>query len=105
MGTKERVLKYLQEFGSLSDTEARDDIGTRRLSEYIRQLREEGYGIDTVWEKSKNRYGEKVRFGRYIYKGRCEVFCNGKCTGCQGQEENIDLVKYKCETYNKEMKI
>lgn len=64
---KELILKHLQRYGSITDPGARDKIGTTRCSEYIRQLREEGYKIDTEWRTGKNRYGRKVRYGVYRY--------------------------------------
>jgi hypothetical protein len=36
-------------------------------------------------------------------KCSCEVFEEGKCTGCNGLEyENINELKQKCETYIEE---
>ena len=64
---KERILKHLQRYGSITDVKARDAIGTTRCSEYIRQLREEGYEIVTEWRSGRNRYGRKVRYGVYRY--------------------------------------
>lgn len=64
---KERVLAHLQRYGSITDVKARDLIGTTRCSEYIRQLRYEGYTIITEWKQGKNRYGQKTRYGVYRY--------------------------------------
>lgn len=61
---KDRVLKYMQDFGSITTKQAFVDLGNTRLSEYIRQLRLE-MDIDDVWIKSKNRYGEPVHFKKY----------------------------------------
>ena len=36
---KGRVLKYMQDFGSITTFEAFTELGCTRLSEYIRQLR------------------------------------------------------------------
>lgn len=35
----------------------------------------------------------------------CEVFKNNKCLGCVGLDPqyNIDVLKFKCETYKEEM--
>lgn len=67
---KELILKHLKRYGSITDIKARDYIGTTRCSEYIRQLRSEGYRIDTEWRKGRNRYGRKTRFGVYRYVGK-----------------------------------
>ena len=67
---KELILKHLQRYGSITDLKARDYIGTTRCSEYIRQLRSEGYRIDLEWRKGRNRFGRKTRFGVYKYVGK-----------------------------------
>lgn len=61
---KDRVLKYMQDFGSITTKQAFEDLGNTRLSEYIRQLRLE-MNIDDEWITAKNRYGEKVWFKKY----------------------------------------
>lgn len=62
---RERVLEYLKRYGSISDTEARDDLGIRRVGARIFELKNMGYAIVTKMEASKNRYGENVKYGRY----------------------------------------
>ena len=64
---KELILKHLMRYGSISDVKARECIGTTRCSEYIRELRCEGYHIITEWRTGRNRYGRKTRFGVYRY--------------------------------------
>lgn len=64
---KELILAYLRRYGRITDNTARDRIGTTRCSEYIRQLRKEGYHIETEWVKARNRYGKKMRYGVYRY--------------------------------------
>ena len=61
---KDRVLKYIKDFGSITSKQAFEDLGCTRLSEYIRQLRKEMI-IDDKWIKARNRYGEKVEFKMY----------------------------------------
>ncbi len=63
---KERVLKYIKDFGSITTFEAFTDLGCTRLSEYIRQLRLD-YDIADEWIKKTNRYGEKVAFKKYFF--------------------------------------
>ena len=62
---RERVLKYMRDFGYITTFEAFTELGCTRLSEYIRQLRRE-YQIDDEWIQTTNRYGEKVQFKKYI---------------------------------------
>lgn len=62
---RERVLEWLQRYGSLSDNEARDELGIRRAGARVYELRLLGYPIVTKTEIGKNRFGEKVRYGVY----------------------------------------
>ncbi len=64
---KERVLNYIKDFGSITTFQAFTDLGCTRLSEYIRQLRLE-YEIDDEWQKTLNRYGDKVEYKKYFFK-------------------------------------
>lgn len=61
---RERVLNYMQQFGSITTMEAFTELGCTRLSEYIRQLRQE-MKIDDEWLSRTNRFGEKVEYKRY----------------------------------------
>lgn len=63
-----RVLKHFERKGSITSMEAFKDYGITRLSSIIYKLRET-YEIETVDEVSKNRYGEKTRYARYVMKG------------------------------------
>ncbi len=62
---KEKVLQYIQDFGSITTFQAFTDLGCTRLSEYIRQLRLT-HQIDDEWIETTNRYGEKVRFKKFF---------------------------------------
>ena len=61
---RERVLKYMQDFGSITSYEAFTELGCTRLSEYIRQIRLQ-YNVVDEWIHTTNRYGEKVQFKKY----------------------------------------
>lgn len=61
----ERVLKYLDDFGSITPLEALADLGIMRLGARIYDLRKKGYAIIRETEKSQNRYGQPVRYARY----------------------------------------
>ena len=61
---RDRVLKYINDFGSITTYNAFIDLGCTRLSEYIRQLRQI-YDIKDEWIQTTNRYGEKVKYKRY----------------------------------------
>ena len=64
---KDRVLKYMKDFKSITTYQAFTDLGNTRLSEYIRQLRLE-YDIADEWVQANNRYGEKIKYKRYWLK-------------------------------------
>lgn len=65
-GHKKRLIEYLEKNGSITTMEAIQELGNTRLSEYIRQLREDGYNIQNKHIQGENRFGEKTRFDRYI---------------------------------------
>lgn len=67
---KERVLKYMQDFGSITSLDAFRDLGNTRLSASIWLLRhEDGLDIKSVSESAKNRYGDTVSYFRYYLAG------------------------------------
>lgn len=65
---RERVLQYMQDFGSITTFEAFTELGCTRLSEYIRQIRQDNIVTDE-WVETINRYGEKVQFKKYKLGG------------------------------------
>lgn len=68
MKQKQRVLEYIERFGSISSMEAFKDLGVTRLSDVIFRLKKDGYEFDKVNETRKNRFGEKASFARYSLK-------------------------------------
>lgn len=64
---KNRILNYMLEFGSITTKQAFEDLGCTRLSEYIRQIREDRIVLDKI-ETGLNRYGEKVYWKKYYLK-------------------------------------
>ena len=62
---KQRVIDYINKFGSISSWEAYADLGITQLGARIDQLKKEGYNFKTEWESSKNRYGDKTDYKRY----------------------------------------
>ena len=67
MSQKQRVLNYINEFGSISPKEAFEDLGAYRLSAIIYDLKKDGHNIKTEIERSKNRYGETTHYARYSF--------------------------------------
>ena len=66
---KQRILKYMNDFGSITTYDAFKDIGCTKLTTRISELRQEGYLIIGTAESSTNRYGEKVTYNRYRLGG------------------------------------
>ena len=65
MTQKERIIKYLQDFGSITPLEAMRDLGIMRLGARIWELIREGWPIIRETEVSQNRYGQTTRYARY----------------------------------------
>ena len=62
---RQRIIDYINQFGSITSKDAYDDLGITQLATRIKELKEQGYRFETKWESSKNRYGERVDFKRY----------------------------------------
>ena len=69
LSQKKRILKYMNDFGSITTYDAFKDIGCTKLTTRISELRKEGYLIIGTAESSTNRYGEKVTYNRYRLGG------------------------------------
>lgn len=67
MTQRERVLKYIHDFGSISPMEAFKDLGITKLATRISELSRMGYQFDKVYEATRNRYGEPARYMRYRF--------------------------------------
>lgn len=65
----ERILRYIDEFGSITQLEALKDLGVMRLASRISDLRKQGYPIESTVETVKNRYGEPCYIKRYSLGG------------------------------------
>ena len=61
----DRVLRHLNDYGTISTLEAMMEYGIMRLGSRINELRRSGYRIETVMESGFNRYGEKTHWAKY----------------------------------------
>lgn len=59
------VLKYMEDFGSITPLDAVKDLGIMCLAERIRDLRKSGVKIVSTPESGLNRYGAKTHYTRY----------------------------------------
>lgn len=65
MTQKERIRKYLDDFGSITKLEAIRDIGVMNLGARILEMKKDGDPIICVMETGKNRYEQPTRYARY----------------------------------------
>lgn len=65
MKQTDRILSYMDEFGSITQLEALKDLGIMRLASRISDLRRQGYPVESRMETVRNRYGEKCSIKRY----------------------------------------
>ena len=61
----ERILKYMDDFGSISSYQAMIDLGVGRLASRIHDLRALGIEIESETKTAKNRYGEATHYSVY----------------------------------------
>jgi len=62
----DRIIRYMQDFGSITSRDAINDLGVYRLASRISELRKNGYEINRRMIKVKNRYGESCTVAEYI---------------------------------------
>lgn len=72
MTQKDRILKYMKDFGSISALEAMKDLGIMRLASRISEMIAEGVQIEKKYEKGENRYNEPIYYVRYSLGGNEE---------------------------------
>ena len=65
----QRVLDYIQQYGSITQLEALQDIGVMRLAARISDLRKQGERIGSKMINVENRYGETCRVKSYFLGG------------------------------------
>lgn len=68
MTQHERILDYIERFGSISPMEAFADLGITKLATRISEMAAEGVEFDKTIEKTKNRFGKPVHYMRYKRK-------------------------------------
>lgn len=68
MTQNEKILQYMMEVGGISSIDAFKKFAITRLSARIKDLRDKGYQIDSVWEKSK----KGARYVRYYLRKKAK---------------------------------
>lgn len=64
------ILKYLEQFGSISPMEAFMDLGITKLATRISEMKAIGYEFHSEYMTNKNRFGKPVRYMRYWLEKR-----------------------------------
>lgn len=70
MTQNERVLRHLEDYGSITSLEAMKEYGIMRLASRISDLKRQGVVIEKEMVTAQNRYGEPTSFARYSLGGR-----------------------------------
>jgi hypothetical protein len=65
LNQKQKVLRHLKRYGSITPLEAFNDYAIMRLTSRICELKDEGHNIKSELISSKNRFAEKVTFSKY----------------------------------------
>ena len=61
----ERIMRHLEDYGSITSLEAVNEYGIMRLASRVSDLKDRGVPIYGERETGKNRYGEPVSYTRY----------------------------------------
>lgn len=61
----ERILKYIDEKGSITPMEAFNELGITKLATRISELRRGGEKIEKRYVTGTNRFGEKIQYMEY----------------------------------------
>ena len=61
----ERILDYMEQFGSITQMDALKDLGCMRLASRISDLKKQGFPIKSEMETVQNRFGENCYIKRY----------------------------------------
>lgn len=69
MSQKQKVLKHLRKYGSITSWTAIQRYRITRLSAVIKQLRDDGYDIETEMVEKKTD-DEIIRYGKYTLNER-----------------------------------
>ena len=65
MNQRQRILKYIDDFGSITPMEAFMDLGITKLATRVSELIRDGEGITKEQVTGQNRYGDRTRYMRY----------------------------------------
>ena len=91
MNQRDRVIKYIKLFGSITPMEAFRDLGITKLATRISELRKDGMEFKKEYIKSQNRFGETVHYMRYSFPEEGDVNGSNKWyTNADGRTNYIN---------------
>ena len=61
----EKILNYIDQFGSITTMEAFNDLGITKLATRVSELIRDGFPIQKDLEHGTNRFGESTHYMRY----------------------------------------
>lgn len=64
----DRILRHLEDHGSITSLEAITEYGILRLASRINDLKRRGYNITSEIVTGENRYNEKTHYSIYTLK-------------------------------------
>lgn len=67
MKQSERIVKYIERYGSITPMEAFADLGITKLATRVSEMRKDGWEFDQELVKTKNRFGENVHYMKYSF--------------------------------------
>lgn len=70
MTQHERIIHYIEDFGSISPMEAFSDLGVTKLATRVSEMKRNGMKFTSTMEVTRNRYGQPVKYMRYRLEGR-----------------------------------
>ena len=62
---RELILMHMKKYGSITHQEAEAEYGCARLASRIKELRYQGYAIETEMITGKGKHGGKTCYARY----------------------------------------
>ena len=64
---KQRIIQYIERFGSITPMEAYGDLGITKLATRISEMRKSGMEFKIEMVQGKNRFQEPVRYAKYSF--------------------------------------
>ena len=88
---RERLLKHLRQFGTITPIEAWRDLGIYRLGARIHDLRRSGYLIEMRRKEVLNQFGEPCLVGEYTLVLRKKLYYASTNTFTLGEAESMGI--------------